>query len=61
MMEAENICEIPTSVSEDSHLHTRRRENLEISLELYQYSVRLRAGRPGDRGSIPDRSKELFL
>jgi hypothetical protein len=29
--------------------------------ELRQYSVWLRAGRPGDRGSIPGRSKGFFL
>jgi hypothetical protein len=28
--------------------------------QLSQYSVWLRAGRPGDRGSIPGRAKDFF-
>jgi hypothetical protein len=32
-----------------------------LSNHLSQYSVWLRTGRPGDRGSIPGRGKEFFL
>jgi hypothetical protein len=32
----------------------------QVAQSVYQYSVWLRAGRPGDRGSIPSRGERIF-
>jgi hypothetical protein len=48
-------------VREQKRLNTTGLDKLHApSVKLSQYRVWLRAGRPGDRGSIPGRGKRIF-